>query len=101
MIQIDVVLKIGDCEKQMTMDEARNLYFELNRLFNNGMQENRKTIDRQVASTESAKDNFHPDVKKAREVARAKSGGCGGGCGEEKSKNPIKNKAPSKRTPAK
>ena len=81
MVQIDIVLKMDDCEKQMTMDEARNLYFELNRLFNNGMQgQMNPPMSRPVET------RMHPEVQKARETATKRTGGCG--CSGNK-KEPI------------
>ena len=95
MIQIDVVLKIGECEKQMTMDEARNLYFELNRLFNNGIQQGGVPMTHPHPPVNPS--NLHPEVEQAREAARTKTGGCGGGCGGSKKKR--RNPPPPPPTP--
>ena len=102
MIQIDIVLKIGDCEKQMPMDMARNLYFELGRLFDGGKQnytENSmyNNVYHKNIDIPTPQPDLHPQVQEARENAAKKTGGCGGGCGGSKKKE-LKEKVEARKT---
>ncbi len=92
MISIDVVLKMEDCEKQMTMDEARNLYSELGRLFNAGGQPQARMAPpplppKTPPAPQRADPNEHPKVTEAREAAKKRTGGCG--CGGNKKPAPT------------
>lgn len=91
MVTIDIVLKIGDCEKQMPMDEARNLYHELGRLFNGSHvhEMNRvpqpsparpATREPVQAQPQERSTEMHPKVAEAR--SKASTGGCG--CNKKK-----------------
>ncbi len=91
MIEIDVVIKMGeDCEKRMSLDEARMLHAELSKMFN-GIPMGGNVMHR--TSSHPQPQNVHPGQGPNNGIhagqnqeARPKTGGCG--CGKKKEAGP-------------
>lgn len=89
MIEIDIVIKMGeDCEKRMSMQEARELSLGLNQLFMSGngtafpITHRIEGIPPEAQGTQAGSETGMQRAERLKAEASRKTGGCG--CGKKK-----------------